>query len=181
MIMTKEEIVRDYRLAKAPSKQIKILAELNQCDRKTIIQILTDAGCKLPGNCVPNKTPKTRSRGVPLAGPEQVEIPEKLMPEKLPGAKSDDGKLDLSQVPPEIITAVAKIRAYGNAKYADPDNWRRVDPEKFHGAMLRHVLAIWEDWKAVDPESGMPHLWHLMCNGAFLCAMMEGKNEADKP
>lgn len=92
--------------------------------------------------------------------------------EKLPGAKSDEGKLDLTLVPPEIITAVAEIRRYGNQKYADPQNWRAVPPEKIHKALIRHAVAMWEDPWAVDPESGMPHLWHMACNVAFLCAMM---------
>ena len=90
---------------------------------------------------------------------------------KLPGAKSDAGKLDLTQVPPEIIRAIAAIRDYGNRKYVDPDNWRRVEPQKFHAALIRHAVAMWEDPWAVDPESGYPHLWHLVTNGAFLCAM----------
>lgn len=171
MTMTNEEIIRDYKAAKAPSKQIHILADLNQCSRDKIKQILVAGGCKLPGNCLPN--PKTKSKGVALAGPpaETDDNPQK--PAKLPGAKSDDGKLQLSAVPPEAIVAIAKIREYGNKKYADPQNWRRVLPEKFHEAMLRHCLACWEDPYAVDPESGLPHLWHLMCNGAFLCAMMK--------
>ena len=95
----------------------------------------------------------------------------------IPGAKNDDGKLDISAVPPEIITAVAEIRRYGNQKYADPDNWRRVEPAKFHKAMLRHCLALWEDPFAIDPESNMPHLWHLCCNAAFLCHFYENKEE----
>lgn len=90
---------------------------------------------------------------------------------KLPGAKSDAGKLDLTQVPPEIIKAIAAIRDYGNRKYSDPDNWRRVEPQKFHAALIRHAVAMWEDPWAIDPESGYPHLWHLCCNAAFLCAM----------
>ena len=101
------------------------------------------------------------------------------MDKKLPGAKNDDGKLQLSLVPPEIITAIAEIRRYGNEKYADPQNWRSVDAERFHEAMLRHVLAIWEDWQAVDPESGFPHLWHLCCNAAFLCALMGDDRHRD--
>lgn len=170
MTMTNEEICRDYRQAATPSKQIKILAELNQCDREKIKQILVQGGCKLPGNCVGTKT---KSKGVPLAGPPVVAEEDPQTPVKLPGAKNDAGKLQLSTVPPEAIVAIARIREYGNRKYADPENWRRVLPEKFHEAMLRHCLAIWEDPFAVDPESGLPHLWHLMCNGAFLCAMME--------
>lgn len=169
MTMTNEEICRDYKAAKTPSKQIHILADLNQCDRKKIMEILVEGGCKLPGNCVGTKT---KSKGVALAGPAKTDDnPQK--PAKLPGAKNDDGKLQLSAVPPEAIVAIARIREYGNKKYADPENWRRVLPEKFHEAMLRHCLACWEDPYAVDPESGLPHLWHLMCNGAFLCAMME--------
>lgn len=97
--------------------------------------------------------------------------------DKIPGAKDDTGKLKLSLVPPEIITAVAEIRKYGNDKYDDPQNWQRVDAEKFHEALLRHALAIWENWKAVDPESGFPHLWHLCCNAAFLCAMLKKGDE----
>ncbi len=98
--------------------------------------------------------------------------------DKIPGAKSDEGKLDLTMVPPEIIKAVAAIRDYGNRKYADPDNWRRVDPEKFHAAMIRHAVALWEDPWAIDPESGYPHLWHLCCNAAFLCEFYKEATDA---
>lgn len=97
---------------------------------------------------------------------------------KLPGAKSDAGKLDLTMVPPEIIKAVAVIRDYGNRKYADPENWRRVDPKKFHAAMIRHAVALWEDPWAIDPESGYPHLWHLACNAAFLCEFYKEATDA---
>lgn len=97
---------------------------------------------------------------------------------KVPGAKSDVGKLKLSDVPPEIIEAVAKVREFGNKKYADPDNWKRVDPEKFHDALLRHVLHSWTDWRAVDGESGLPAIFHIACNAAFLCAfLMECEQE----
>lgn len=88
---------------------------------------------------------------------------------KLPGAKSDDGKVKPHEVPKEIIWAIAKVRQYGNAKYADPENWKRVDPEKFHDALLRHVLAMWNDPYSIDSESHLPHLWHLVTNAAFLC------------
>jgi transcriptional regulator with XRE-family HTH domain len=98
---------------------------------------------------------------------------------KLPGAKSDAGKLDLTQVPPEIIKAIAAIRDYGNKKYADPENWRRVDPKKFHAAMIRHAVAMWEDPWALDPESGYPHLWHLCCNAAFLCEFYKEEHKDD--
>ena len=96
---------------------------------------------------------------------------------KLPGAKSDAGKLDLTQVPPEIIKAVAVIRDYGNKKYATPDNWESVEPQRFWAALLRHVLSAWKDWRRKDSESGFPHLWHIACNAAFLCAFLEGTDD----
>lgn len=57
MTMTKEEIVRDYMQAKTPRKQIGILAELNACKKSEIVEILKEAGTKLPGNYY-NKPPK---------------------------------------------------------------------------------------------------------------------------
>ena len=171
MTMTNEEICRNYRQAAAKSKQINILADLNQCDREKIKQILVEGGCKLPGNCVGTKT---KSKGVALAGqePEKADDnPQK--PAKLPGAKNDDGTLQLSAVPPELIRAVAAVRAYGKAKYAEAEDWTKVEPKRFHEALLRHALACWEDPYSLDAESGLPSLWHLATNAAFLCAMMK--------
>ena len=88
-------------------------------------------------------------------------------------AKADCGKPRPSLVPPALIDGVMRIREFGTARYGDPDNWRNVDAERYHNALLRHILAMWENWKAVDPDSGMPHLWHAACNIAFLMQYME--------
>lgn len=88
-------------------------------------------------------------------------------------AKADSGKPRPSLVPPALIDGVMRIREFGTARYGDLDNWRNVDAERYHNALLRHILAMWEDWKAVDPDSGMPHLWHAACNIAFLMQYME--------
>lgn len=44
MHMTADEIVRSYKEAKAPSKQITILAQLNCCSTDDIRKLLKDAG-----------------------------------------------------------------------------------------------------------------------------------------
>ena len=88
---------------------------------------------------------------------------------------ADDGKVKPHEVPKEVIWAIAKVRQYGNAKYADPENWRSVELEKFHDALLRHILAAWNDPSAVDPESGLPHLSHAACNLAFILEDLYGK------
>ena len=48
MMMTDAEIVREYREAKTPLKQIGILADENQCSRGKIVEILREAGMELP-------------------------------------------------------------------------------------------------------------------------------------
>ena len=86
-------------------------------------------------------------------------------------AKADYGKAELSLVPRRIIWDIAAIRMYGNEKYHDPDNWKNVEPERYRNAAFRHFLAYLDDPHGVDKESGLPHLWHLACNIAFLCEM----------
>lgn len=104
--------------------------------------------------------------------------------EKDQKAKADAGKPRLTLVPPQIIWDIAKIREYGTKKYGDPDNWKRVEIERYRDAACRHFLKYLEDPDSVDEESGLKHLWHLACNIAFLCDMEarkeinnEGKNE----
>jgi hypothetical protein len=91
-------------------------------------------------------------------------------------AKHDEGKDRLSLVPCQIIRAIARVRMFGTKKYKDPDNWKKVEPERYKDAMYRHLLAYIEDPDGVDDESGLPHLWHLACNVAFLIEM-EGKDD----
>lgn len=86
-------------------------------------------------------------------------------------AKDDAGKPHPSYVPVEIIEAVMRVREYGNQKYHDPDNWQTVEPERYHEALLRHILRAWNDPYSVDPESGLLHLEHAACNIAFLLAL----------
>lgn len=92
-------------------------------------------------------------------------------------AKADAGKLHLSYVPPAGITAIARVREYGVEKYHDPENWRKVEFDRYYEAFLRHVLAMWNDPYSVDFESGLPHLWHALTNGAFMAQMMEDEHE----
>ena len=99
------------------------------------------------------------------------------MKEKNQQAKADAGKLQLTLVPRGIIRAVARIRMYGNEKYHDPENWRTVEIERYRDAAFRHFLAYLDDPQGVDEESGLPHLWHLACNVAFLVEMEGQRGE----
>lgn len=72
--------------------------------------------------------------------------------------------------PVSLIFAVTAIREYGTSKYHAPDNWKLVEPQRYRDAAYRHWLA-YLDGQKLDPESGLPHLWHLACNIAFLIEM----------
>lgn len=86
-------------------------------------------------------------------------------------AKADTGKPRPTLVPTSLIRAVTAVREYGAAKYHDPENWRTVEPQRYRDALYRHWLAYLDNPHGVDAESGLPHLWHVACNVAFLIEM----------
>ena len=91
-------------------------------------------------------------------------------------AKADAGKIRPSLVPTSLIRAVAKVREYGCEKYHDPENWGNVEEQRYIDAAYRHFLAVVDDPKSVDQESGLPHLWHLATNVAFLIEIENEKH-----
>ena len=94
-------------------------------------------------------------------------------------AKADAGKPRPSLVPPELVLGVAEIRGYGNRKYGSSENYKKVEPERYIDALYRHLLAIIQrhDIAALDAESGLPHIWHLATNAAFLCEFAQPEIE----
>ena len=84
--------------------------------------------------------------------------------------KSDAGKIRPTLVPTGIIKGIAAVRWFGVEKYHDPENWKQVEPERYRDAAYRHWLA-YLDGETYDPESGLPHLWHMACNLGFLIEM----------
>lgn len=86
-------------------------------------------------------------------------------------AKADKGKPKLSLVPTEIITDIARVREYDTNKYGSPGNWKTVEVERYRDSTFRHLIAYIKEPHGVDDESGLPHLWHLACNVAFLCEL----------
>lgn len=85
-------------------------------------------------------------------------------------AKADDWKIRPTLVPVSLIRAVTEVREYGCRKYHDPENWRQVEPQRYKDALYRHWLAYLSG-EGRDPESELPHLWHIACNVAFLIEM----------
>ena len=90
--------------------------------------------------------------------------------------KFDNGKPRLDLVPAELIEAVGIVRTYGVKKYKDEFSYRKVEPKRYRAAFMRHVCAWLKNPHGVDAESGLPHIWHVACNVAFLIELDKEKN-----
>ena len=82
--------------------------------------------------------------------------------------KSDNGKPKPTLCPAKIITAVARIRECRIKKYGDSDSWKDVEPQRHMDTASGRFVVYIKDPLGVDEDSGLPHLWHLVCNTAFL-------------
>lgn len=97
MIMTDEEICRDYRLAKNKANQITVLADQNQCNRKEIIAVLLENGEKVDKRLIGHPNPRKSEQAAPVKRPKAKKISltadeagalgrflEDALPERLP-------------------------------------------------------------------------------------------------
>ena len=79
------------------------------------------------------------------------------------GARFNDGKPDYSLIPFFTLEDEARVWAYGKQKYA-AWNWTKgMDWSIPYACLMRH-MAAWQRGELNDPESGLPHLAHAMCN-----------------
>jgi hypothetical protein len=87
------------------------------------------------------------------------------------GVKDDGGKLMWNLLPWKATQGLIKVLTFGAKKYA-PDGWRTVPnaKERYQAALLRHLCSI-NAGEKVDPESGLRHIDHIMCNAAFLAEL----------
>jgi len=83
--------------------------------------------------------------------------------------KFDDDKLRYDLIMPEWETALAEVLTHGAKKYK-PNNWQQGEIERYVAATMRHWNA-YRSGEKTDPDSGFPHLWHVMTNIAFLITL----------
>lgn len=81
--------------------------------------------------------------------------------------KHDDGKPPMHLVPRDAIESIARGLGYGAKKYS-AHQWRQgMAWSRSYAALMRHAMAWW-DGEDIDPESGLSHLDHILCNASFL-------------
>lgn len=83
------------------------------------------------------------------------------------GTKHDQGKLPHHLVSKDAIEGLVQILQFGAQKY-DSWNWSKgLTYSRVYDALIRHLTA-WFSGEDLDPETGMNHCYHVMCNAMFL-------------
>lgn len=84
-------------------------------------------------------------------------------------AKADKTKHTFELLPLDLLWETNLVLQHGAKKYGI-NNWRHQKGFKFsrcYNALLRHMFAWWKG-EDLDPETGISHLAHAMCNLIFL-------------
>jgi hypothetical protein len=109
---------------------------------------------------------------------------DKLL-DQVVATKHDGGKPDWSILPFEALEETVRVLEFGAKKYAR-NNWRENGGFKYNRvltACLRHIFAFMRG-EDKDPETGLSHLSHAMCNLIFLSYYLKNpesfKNNDDR-
>ena len=94
------------------------------------------------------------------------------------GARFNAGKPDYSLIPMHTLEDEARVWMYGAQKYA-AWNWAKGMPWSVPFACAMRHLAAWQRGEDTDPESGLPHLAHVMCNLRMLTLYTKNYPEGD--
>jgi hypothetical protein len=100
---------------------------------------------------------ESRDEGTPRP---KTEVPTR-------GLRYNKGKRRFDLIPPDSLAVLADVLTVGSEKYAER-NWEAGMPYKDALGSLERHLQAWKAGEDNDPESGLPHLAHVMCNAMFI-------------
>ena len=100
---------------------------------------------------------------------------------------NSDGKADVGKCMMSLLMVqfgdlnkqVADVLTFGAEKYPKPplhDSWRGVPDgtRRYTDALYRHLHKYFVEGEELDPESGMHHFAHAMCNLHFIYELNKG-------
>lgn len=104
-------------------------------------------------------------------------MPPELTEAPVTALRYNAGKPDYTLMDFKSMLPMIKVLDYGAKKYtvkitgqgevSGRENWKLpMAPKEILKSMLRHVAAL-SDGEELDPESGLPHIGHIMCNAMF--------------
>ena len=92
--------------------------------------------------------------------------------------KQDAGKVPMALIDPYAMQELAHVLKFGATKYS-PNGWRKgIEWTRTVSALLRHVYKFL-DGETHDPETGLNHMAHVMCNAMFLVNFEKTHPELD--
>lgn len=81
--------------------------------------------------------------------------------------KKDAGKVPMELISPVAMEVLARVLGFGAKKYED-HGWRKgIKWTRTIAAILRHTYAYLRG-ETNDPETGLSHMGHVMCEAMFL-------------
>lgn len=129
-------------------------------------------GCGWQGHAV-NQCPECKSTilrsVVPFEG--RTELQKLTGPLKpATGLKYDGGKPPWHLLAWDAVRLVVLVLAFGAKKYADR-NWEKgIAHSRTFAAAQRHMFSWYQDREDDDPETGLHHLAHAICELMFALA-----------
>ena len=98
-----------------------------------------------------------------------------VVPEQ--GLRYNTGKCNWSLVDFKALEPMVRVLEYGRDKYtvqlptgeivSGAHNWKKgLDMTKILESLARHLFALMSG-EENDPESGKPHIGHILCNAMF--------------
>jgi hypothetical protein len=94
------------------------------------------------------------------------------------GIRDNEGKPKWSLVDFDALEDMVRVLEYGARKYS-PDNWKNgLKVTEVTESLLRHTFALLQG-ENDDPETGLPHAGHILCNAMFLSYMLKFKPDFD--
>ena len=94
------------------------------------------------------------------------------------GDRKNTGKLHWSLVSWQALEPMVKVLEFGTLKYS-ADNWKKgLSWRETSESLLRHLMAFMRG-EDNDPESGLGHVGHILCNGMFLSYMVLFRPDLD--
>jgi len=94
------------------------------------------------------------------------------------GTKYDGGKPPMGLLPRHSLEQVAEVLAFGAQRYG-AHNWRKgIEVQRQINASLRHIFKA-NEGEDTDPDSGLPHLAHAICDLMFALNTIHDRPEMD--
>jgi|SRR5882672_8389502 len=103
-----------------------------------------------------------------------IPLGEKMNSKKDHGLRYNDGKLKWSYVHFTSLEPMVRVLMFGAQKY-EPFNWQKgLKKDEVLESIQRHLAKL-IDGEQNDPESGLHHIGHIMCNAMFYSYMENHK------